>query len=264
MSRIYFHTKSGKSAELRGSERAWMGVYCMDMLHVALGLADNYRECAEKFLPLIPSEHYLHTSKRDQYFCQSLKTYLSVGWPSGLLIGGKNISGYDLSLNTALALGSDPVKLMARIHGQCEIHCWVAGGHRNWLAGIIRNGREVGILREDQGWEGVIEFLESDMSENVVLSYSVCESFPDISLLPPRHPISKLDENGEEKYDRWEALGRDEQWDLCFRQLSRGKQLRPKGWDTFYFNSGETAFSALNELKIRSAAEANIISAQAS
>jgi hypothetical protein len=44
------------------------------------------------------------------------------------------------------------VRFLARLHGQCEVHGWVAGKNRAWLADIIETGRETAILRDDMGW----------------------------------------------------------------------------------------------------------------
>lgn len=65
-----------------------------------------------------------------------------------------------LAANTALVLGSDAVKMAARIHAQCEIHGYFEGKNRKWAADIVRKGRQAGIFRANMGWEEVIDLLE--------------------------------------------------------------------------------------------------------
>jgi len=103
-------------------------------------------------------------------------------------------------LNTALATGSDPVRLAAKLSGW--EHVWVDGPDRAWLADVIDEGLEHGPFRRgmwyvdavggghvaeghpdrkwsSQGWEDVTAFLRDRDNEPVVTEHSTGDSFPD-------------------------------------------------------------------------------------
>lgn len=141
------------------------------------------------------------------------------------------IDNFQLKLNTAYLLGSNAVKLAARIDGQCEIHCWVKGENRIWLSEIIKSGLNAGIYQPDKGWEDVIDLLTSEQDNPVVLSYSVCDQFPNSK-------VSEWDDSDDAFYEldsatRWE-LGMTGLRNLDHKLL----ELSPDNWNTFYFNQG--------------------------
>ena len=226
MSRVYFHHESGDAAELRGSERAYAGGVCSD-LFCATMMVDRYmrKEDLAKYLRIFPAEHYLHQMTPDM---RSIETALRVGQEF-----------FAPSLNTALVMGSDAVKLLARLHGQCEIHAYVEGEDRAWLAGIITRGRETGVLRDDMGWEAVATFLVAAADAPIVTSYSVCEQFP--------NPYAAKWKKGP---DAWYELPRAKQWKLALATLraQRGCRMQPSDWQTFYFMDGTTAFDLLKRV----------------
>lgn len=190
MSRIYFHSEHDE-AEINGSERAWCGSL---VNRIALGLVEASGFDARRTLaPLITPGHYLN-NVTDANWAQSFEATWGVGGMFGSPITwrGRQLSTLTISLNTTLAVGSDPVKLAARLHGQCEIHTWVDGPNRAWLADIIDRGLASGVFRStltrtdrngndvtsSQGWEQVTELLRSRNDGPVVTSYSVCDQFP--------------------------------------------------------------------------------------
>jgi hypothetical protein len=162
----------------------------------------------------------------------------------GFVWNGHELPMFDLALNTALFSGSDPVKLLARLHAQCEIHCYVTAENRNWLAQIMKEGRRYNIMRADQGWEDVIKFVENPtIGEPVVCSYSVCDEFPNLGSIPEDHPWSK---NTDAFYDADE----EEKWEVCWKHLHETRpdlELRPDNWNKFYFGNGLSGFD-LHEL----------------
>ena len=146
MSRVYFHAQSGE-AELWGGERAWLGSLCSD---IATGVL-NLRHNGDRLRDLIAAGHYLRDARYQDpvRFAESLALSLSVGYGPVLAWRGKEISTFSLLLNTACRVGGDALKLAARIHGQCEIHCYAEGIDRAWVAGIIDQGLTSGVFRRD-------------------------------------------------------------------------------------------------------------------
>jgi hypothetical protein len=247
MSRIYFHSEHD-TAELRGSERAYMGMFCGRLLVATLEPLDmDWRD--NPIRRLIPPDHYLldYARRGNPAFAERFREWASVamGEP-GFVYQDREVSRFSAALNTALAIGNDPVKLMARLHGQCEIHCYVEGPNRAWLAGIMQAGRACNLYRANQGWEAVIALLQSRDDGPVVCSYSVCEQFPnagiayDAGLWQPTEDA----ESGELIFDEWYDLPNVEQWRLGMTALraepQRGLELTPETWAGFYVNTGVT------------------------
>lgn len=175
MSRVYFHSKE-ETAELLGTERHYMGILCNDLTLSAVGSIPH----AKRWLaPLLPEDSWALESD------YSFRLWLCGGASSDTFtIAGNAVSVFTVTLNTAWDLGNDQVRLLARLHGQCEIHCWVDGPNRRWLSEIIRAGRKTNVLRSGQGWEAVANLLDSRDDGPVVCSYSVCEMFPNFECLP--------------------------------------------------------------------------------
>lgn len=155
-------------------------------------------------------------------------------------IDGVKLSGWSLIMNTALRLGSDPVRLLTRLHGACEIHTWVEGPNRAWLADIIDKGRKSGVLRGQMGWEDVAMLLRLSDAAPVVTSYSVCESFPNRTVaewVPPHEDA--------EPQDLWSEVPRAEQWVLGLTKLREHEaadpsgrlELKPETWEGFSFSA---------------------------
>jgi hypothetical protein len=177
----------------------------------------------------------------------SLALFLRVqGLP--LEVAGVELHSANVELNTALAVGSDAVALAAKIHGWCESHCWVEGPDRAWMAGIIDAGLAMGMYRRgiwyepekgaekqwsSQGWESVTELLRSRDDGPVVLSYSVCDRFPNRHISDWEPPFdagwkpdwadgddrAEWDEKTAEEKDDYQRETRHDEWyDLPFEQ----------------------------------------------
>jgi hypothetical protein len=240
MSRIYFHSPSGE-AELWGGERAWLGYVCSS---VAIGLL-NTRWNAGKLRPLVRPGHYLHDPRydTDTAWASAFETAFSVGLDGDLLIfDGKPVSTFSVTLNTAMRVGNDAVQLAARIHGQCELHCYAEAGDRKWLAEIINRGLGTGVFRKNTGhrehesWEAVYRFLRESETEPVVLSFSGGDQFP--------NPWELEQDDGD-----WDGLSLDEQWHIgmeALRAKSGGLRLAdPDKWHDFSFDDGVSVFDLL-------------------
>lgn len=246
MSRIYFHTIDDcDDATVRGSERAHFGIICSDIAwSVVRNLADEWSDRPSILRNAFPVGHYALTSGK---FSESAALHFRVG-NEPLILAGEKINMFPLILNTAYFMGSDPVRLGARLHGQCELHAYVEGKNRKWLANIIRQGRKFKFLRDDMGWESVIELLERGDDSPIVTSYSVCEQFPNSHVADYDHP--ELDD-GELDYDAWYDLPHDEQWELAIRGLresSNGLEIKPDNWNDFYFSNGFDANQLVSKL----------------
>lgn len=235
MSSVYFHTPNA-TARLHGSERAYFGQLCQGL---TWSILDYYAEWdMDKLLSVFPASHYVHKMSAPK----TVRTAFFGSIGTVMTLGDRGIDSFTLSLNTALAIGSDAVKLAARIHGQCELHCWVSGANRQWLAGIIQQGLDSNLYRLAQGWDDVLALLAVDSVSPVVLSYSVCESFPNSTVANWASP------DGDD--EAWYELSRDEQWRLAFEGLSANEwlEMSPDRWTDYHFGDGYTAMDLVRDL----------------
>jgi hypothetical protein len=222
MSAIYFHTKDEGTKAIRGSERRHFGNLCNHVLMAAIGAIRDTQESPHWLRRMVPASHYLRTTA-PEHFAKSAEAALSVSDDLHLTFPGTDETAdpFTLALNTAIAVGPGPLCLAARIHGQCEIHSWVDGHNRAWLADIIDHGCRVGLFRHKQGWAELLPWLRAREDAPVVLSYSVCDSF------------SPHNEDAAEE-DQATAWGRGMRW---LREQSGGLELKPEGFGTFFFGS---------------------------
>ena len=170
MSRIYFHTKD-KAVAIGGSDRALMGYICKLMTIRMLDAITFTTKEVNRVCALLPPDHYLRSTRPGDEWAQRFEIFISVDENLG------SLPIFDLQLNTAILSGSDAVKLSARIHGQCEVHGWFSTDNKNWLCSIIQQGIEARIFR-DPGWLKVQHLAQNTKSDRIVMSYSVCNSFP--------------------------------------------------------------------------------------
>lgn len=150
-----------------------------------------------------------------------------------------NDSQFCAELNTAILLGNDTIRLMARMHGQCEIHGYIEGQNRAWYADLIDEGRASGLLRESMGWEDVASLCRESDDGPVVTDYSVTESFP--SMMAAGWGGWEYD---EENPDAWYDLGADKMWELAVRGIrsqERNCEWSPEKWRIPNFGDGKTA-----------------------
>lgn len=227
MSRLYFHTEHDGTAELMGWEAHWVRAVPEN---VAMGFLPNRFSREEEVLPFLAPGHHLRTGT--PYFLADLATSLCVGYDDPLVDeNGRPLKSFSLILNTALAVGSDPVALMARLSAQCEIHCYVEGPNRDWMAGLIEQGRATGLYRSGAGWEDVVTLLRLRDDQPVVCSYSVTESFPNPGIANWSPPSPDNDDE-EPDWDAWYDIPDAEQWAMGVaglrREPDRGLELSPE------------------------------------
>lgn len=253
MSAIYFHSPSAEM-RLHGAERAYLG----SLTHkLALGLLDvGGHGTANQLNRFVSTSHYLaQMDPKAPMWIQSYETAFRVGMTSGLITWcGHEIDPFIVALNTALMVGNDQIKLAARLHGQCEIHVWIEGEDRQWLAGIISKGVETGIYRKEMGWEAIVEFLEDRNDEPVITHYSVCDSaINPANVLDSEKPqisiaAGNTDDTSDSLYDWWNTLTNEQQWEKSMAyHRTVSPQLSPGRWDypDYHFTEGVTVFDLL-------------------
>lgn len=203
MSAIYFHSFRKPAVRVSGAERAMFNSYTDDLFLASLGM--HYDPWITKYFP---SEHYA-------IGCDIHTAVTALGSHNlTLTLDGNSYGIFGIKLNTALVMGSDPIKLAARLNGQCELHCYVMPHNKHWMAGIIHDGLASGVYRKDMGWESVITLLESRSQSPVVCSYSVTDRFPHLG-----------------------------SWKKSLEGLEdMGLELTPDNWDSFYFDYNVNGF----------------------
>lgn len=238
MSRIYF-TSAEREVEVRGTERAHAGVMCTDLLEAVLRIHGTRRYGADSLIRLVPKGSYLWSVKPEARG-PMLGVYLGTG--GTFVIDGEEHDTFTVALNTLVSMGNDALIFQARLHGQCEIHGWVDGPNREWLAGVIEEGLECGVLRpgtdvHPTGWAAVLELLRETDDGPVVTSYSVCEEFPDQEVVIEAGLWPDGRDRGE-----WYEMPADEQWTLAVEALRKvSPEWSPDGWDG-RFGSGLSGF----------------------
>lgn len=243
MTRVYFHTKHEGTVEILGRERAHMGLTCSD---ITVGLVPQVHD------DLL--NHYFAARARDSVRSTDARfrdrwvgTMLTVTDDPVFRIGSELLDNFSLVLNTVLAIGNDPLCLFARLHGQCEIHGYVEGPDRAWMAGVIRQGLEVGLYRQGMGWDRLVTLLEQSDAEPVVTSFSVTGGFPNSAVADWTPP----EVTGEDDYaDAWyDELTSDERWDHAMTGLRAKHDIVSLSADNLHkrFGHGKTLFDVLNQ-----------------
>ncbi len=157
----------------------------------------------------------------------------------------------DVQLNTALRLGNDVIKFLARLHGQCEGHAFVERGNAEWLASIIMQGIALHILDEADGWLEAVCLLESAPGA-VVMSHSGGDGFPSEALCTNQGVWPIPSGRGKRKIQpvRFSELPRDVQWSLGLAAIRTipALELRPDNWNSFFFGRDTDAMKICAEL----------------
>lgn len=231
MSRVYFHSIEGDEIGVRGSERGYFG--CM-IGNIALAVLSPSSHNMERYKKVLPADSYVALSD-EREFEHDFRLWFTVGGDEKVFtMDGKRVDTFGIALNTAYVLGSDPIKLATRIHGQCELHCFVEGPNRDRMAGIIKEGLKRKIYRANQGWDQVITLLERASDSPVVLSFSGGDSFPDQS-------------SADYHNDDWYDLPESQRWEMAIAGIrkERGLEIKPDNWNEFFFSHGITAFDVV-------------------
>ena len=144
MSRIYFHSRDDGDIEISGRERAFLANALNRFAFGCIGdgMLTSFQGSSPTILKIVEDDCYLHNYAKDRYFNNMFETWLSVGTEDFIhpFNRNKKIEHFSVVLNTALEAGNDVVKLMARIHGQCEIHCFVRKENIEWFADLLQKG----------------------------------------------------------------------------------------------------------------------------
>ena len=158
-----------------------------------------------------------------------------------------NINGVEewtsiAAANTAFALRSNSLTFAARCHMQCEIHGYVEGPYRNYLADVIEQATADGILRKPlrvgHQWSDVVALLRERDDEPVVTSHSTRDDFPSA--------IAASWDTGDDGNDEcFYALPVATQWELALRQIrsDSGLEWRPDIWLLQRFGNRQDAFT---------------------
>ncbi len=249
MSSTTFAT-STESVRVAGMERHHYSGLVKGAFFASLGPISDYPPSQpSRYRKFIPEGSRLHRS-------DNLERDLKMMWGLGEDKDFTGINGDDLftvQLNSAIRLGGDALRLAARLHGQCEIHCYVEGPDRAWLADIIDQACKDNIFRLDfgrrqyDGYEALTRLLRSADDEPVVCSHSSSNSFP-YSMVPDE---DEEDDEGEGEGDSDEDGG-DEgiskavlwQIGLAVLRSEENKLLRidPANWATYRFGNGTSGF----------------------
>lgn len=216
MSRIYFADSIGE-AELRGSERAYMGITIDDIWAALIVPHWDTSENPHALRRIVPSAPAVDRAlgRARQYGDFDDPSFWkphSMRGAQFVLPDGPQVSFFEAALNTAMLFG--PVMtVFAMLHGGCEIHAYVEGPDRAWLADIIDQGRATDMMRPDMGWEDVRTLLRARDDQPVVTSFSVTESFPGM------HAAGwKWDERNE---TRWRNLTDEQRWEKSIDGLRK-------------------------------------------
>ena len=234
MSSIAFHFRGGKTLRIGGMERAAFGCLVNQLALIGYDCSNN----AEILVPHASTRRddgdYLSHGQGPA--SDRLELWIKVNMWGESWRFGKNVYDLDpVALNTALALGSRAVGLAARLHGQCELHAWIAPDDMSFIAEVIDEGLVCGVFRENtgyDGWRALASALRTGEGP-VVTSYSVCASWPD----------RDLTSYGEAAWERRDYEARRKS---AFRALTKlhGLQIKPDGlsYTTFWYGQRKTAF----------------------
>jgi hypothetical protein len=246
MSYLAFITESHGEVLLRGAERAHMNVLVGDLAKAVIPHEDTrvLRAMMPRIRPSFEELGYGRAGLNRSL----LGAYMLHGEDELFQVDGQPVDNFCLTLNTAIALGSDSICLAARLHAQCEIHAYVEGPNRAWLADLIQQSLDLGIFREGMRWDEVQELLRADDTSPVVTySSSTGESFPNANVANWTPPVVE----GEADWDAWYDLLAADQWRLAMPglRLKSAKdelELRPDQLRAV-FGHGKSLFDVFKE-----------------
>lgn len=258
MGRISFETKD-RTVFVSGSMRSHADLL---MSKITNGLLDPARN-KDLLLSAMPEDHYLHKSIAiGPNWAREFEAACSYG-EINFTIGDEKFNSFSLGLNTATAVGNDAVKFLMRVHAQCEMHGYIAGENREWLAQIIENAH-VEVLPAGSGWDELVILLRESDAEPVVMSYSVTNGFLDnsrgiwIKNYLKEICVSEDDVDinwtaWEEAEDAWDRLNQEEKWNHAVQLMNEtpglGLELTPQKWPIAFNWSEMTAGKFIKRLQ---------------
>ncbi len=250
MSVISFYSPQ-KTAEVAGSELAYCRYLCKKLTMAVLRVASDDDQ-SHPIRQMLPQDHPLQ-SVEERYFLRQLEAIIGEDAETTLTINGQRETLMSIKFNTALVIGDDLIKLVARLAGQVELHCFVEGSDRRWLARLLEEALQTKILRRGAGWESVVALLRQSNTDPIVASSSVTNVFPNHQVAIQGNSWSPPtgSTNDDAVIAVWDTLTDSEQWQLAMeglRNLNRRRriELRPTEWGIFRFGAGFSAFDIIN------------------
>jgi hypothetical protein len=251
---IGFNFPDETEVRVSGSERASFDIMIENHAKAALGLVygPGSSYLLESLRPVINPKGSLGVFISERADPRGEQVAQALGWilttmsfrtgPAPFAWEGQEINTRQLLLNTVLATGSDPMRMAVKIHFQCEIHGYIMGFHRKWLADIVQEGLEEGIYRRGHQWEELVAKLREANEGPVVTSSSSADPFPNVAVtswmppLPEGVSYSELSEEQRKeraaRQEEWNCLGFDKQWKLAVKGLKVPGRNRPWAPDT--------------------------------
>src|SRR5690348_10478822 len=135
MSDVRFQIRDA-TATLAATERARAATIIDDL---ALGLLAPHRPpVAGRLHQLLRPDHVLRTFPvDDQRWVEEYRAAFTGHVDTGLVCpDGRTVETFALSLNTAVLVGNDTVRLLAWLHAECEAHGYVEPEHAAWVADL--------------------------------------------------------------------------------------------------------------------------------
>lgn len=137
VSKIYFHSEAS-TVEVEGGQRAHIDLFIGDFFGATLQclVEDDLPGAPSPLRKIVNYGYWMDNFRRDMPLALRSCTHEDLRFS----IDGEEHPCFDVALNTALGVGNDSLRLLARIHAQCEIHAYCMGSNRRWLAGLISKG----------------------------------------------------------------------------------------------------------------------------
>jgi hypothetical protein len=252
MSSLAFTTPTTET-HLRGWEYAWIRHLSRGPGRAAWDL--NY-DSVMTLLDLATNADYLNVMREQvkkgvtssMELVSAVNTFLAVT-DMQIEVAGFTLHSMDLEVNTALAAGSDPIRLAAKLAGWGEIHAWVDGPDRAWLADVIEEGLTHRIYRREltrmddtkphpSGWDDVMAMLRANDTEPVVTSYSGSDGWLE--------PLPGTDA------DEWYELPLESRWELGMEYLASKPylQITPESLGGQWFDRAVTVWDVMSPERV--------------
>jgi hypothetical protein len=267
MSRLYF-TSPDAETQVSGSEREQMRAVARSVgigpLVDALNAWDydkgkpsnKHLNQANRYVWIGPPRR-LEGGPPYEHWLRTILSWHNEAVPT-LIHDGKPTHHCEVVANTAILLGSDELRLLVRLANQSDIHCFVEGPDRAWMADLLVRACEAGMLRrgfskrwaDSGGWDAVVELLRADDREPVVCHYSGTDSFPnpDATTWQPSEDVNCGEDGCEDgcvHREGWYELTHAQQWEMGLEYIRSSPallRLDPAYWADFRFGDGLTAF----------------------
>lgn len=223
---IYFSSKYGV-AKLDPRERLRIHQMCIDIfLAYFFYIIPDHKKSIFFDIFGIPLAIFNYQTVREYITMHINKTVLHSDFGQMSLIG--------LILNTISCVGSNVIRLLARIHGQCELNCFVKIEHMNWFADIVQQGLNSSFLDKDAGWLDVFDLISNKSNSPIVLNYGDQYNF-----------IHKLNMH--------QNIIFSDQWNLSFEQLVENNtqmiiEISPSTIELPRFDNGRDLFQLSQKL----------------